>query len=82
MHIEELIIDGFKSYATRTSIPGWDPSFNAITGLNGSGKSNVLDAICFVLGITNWSQVRDSELYYLLLFTKGEDENHVDGECC
>lgn len=57
MRIEELIIDGFKSYATRTSITGWDPEFNAITGLNGSGKSNILDAICFVLGITNWSQV-------------------------
>lgn len=62
MHIEELIIDGFKSYATRTSIPGWDPSFNAITGLNGSGKSNVLDAICFVLGITNWSQVKSPSI--------------------
>ncbi|KAG0322604.1 Structural maintenance of chromosomes protein 2 [Linnemannia gamsii] len=66
MHIEELIIDGFKSYATRTSIPGWDPSFNAITGLNGSGKSNVLDAICFVLGITNWSQVRASNIQDLI----------------
>lgn len=61
MRIEELIIDGFKSYATRTSITGWDPEFNAITGLNGSGKSNILDAICFVLGITNWSQVRKSK---------------------
>jgi len=60
MRIEELIIDGFKSYATRTSITGWDPEFNAITGLNGSGKSNILDAICFVLGITNWSQVTSS----------------------
>lgn len=60
MRIEELIIDGFKSYATRTSITGWDPEFNAITGLNGSGKSNILDAICFVLGITNWSQVQNT----------------------
>ena len=48
---------GFKSYPVRTQITGWDPSFNAITGLNGSGKSNILDAICFVLGITNMSQV-------------------------
>ena len=52
-------MDGFKSYATRTVISGWDPEFNCITGLNGSGKSNVLDAICFVLGITNLSQVRN-----------------------
>lgn len=33
MRITELILDGFKSYPVRTSIAGWDPSFNAITGL-------------------------------------------------
>jgi len=58
MYIEEVCIDGFKSYAKRTVISGFDEQFNAITGLNGSGKSNVLDSICFVLGITNLSHVR------------------------
>jgi structural maintenance of chromosome 2 len=58
MYIEELVLEGFKSYPVRTQITGWDPSFNCITGLNGSGKSNILDAICFVLGLTNMSQVR------------------------
>ena len=57
MYIEEIIIEGFKTYAHRTVLSGFDPSFNAITGLNGSGKSNILDAICFVLGITSLSQV-------------------------
>jgi len=57
MHIIEIVLDGFKSYATRTVITDFDPQFNAITGLNGSGKSNVLDSICFVLGISNLSQV-------------------------
>jgi structural maintenance of chromosome 2 len=57
MHIHEVIIDGFKSYAKRTVISGFDPQFNAITGLNGTGKSNILDSICFVLGISNLSQV-------------------------
>lgn len=66
MHIEEIILDGFKSYATRTVVSGFDPRFNAITGLNGSGKSNVLDAICFVLGITNLTQVRASNLQELV----------------
>jgi len=46
----------------RTVITGWDESFNAVTGLNGSGKSNILDAICFVLGITNMSTVRAQNL--------------------
>ncbi len=39
-----------------------DESFNSITGLNGSGKSNILDSICFVLGITNMSTVRAQNL--------------------
>ncbi|KAJ9114125.1 hypothetical protein QFC20_001641 [Naganishia adeliensis] len=54
MRIEELILEG------------WDPSFNAITGLNGSGKSNILDAICFVLGITNMTAVRANNLMDLI----------------
>lgn len=62
MRIEELVLEGFKSYPVRTSITGWDSSFNAITGLNGSGKSNILDAICFVLGITNMSQASGTVL--------------------
>lgn len=58
MYIKQVVIDGFKSYAQRTTVSGFDPQFNAITGLNGSGKSNILDSICFLLGISNLSQVR------------------------
>jgi structural maintenance of chromosome 2 len=57
MYIKRIEIDGFKSYAQRTVIEGWDREFNAITGLNGSGKSNILDAICFLLGLTNLTNV-------------------------
>jgi structural maintenance of chromosome 2 len=49
--IERLLTVGYR-----------DESFNSITGLNGSGKSNILDAICFVLGITNMSTVRAQNL--------------------
>ncbi|CAE8628710.1 unnamed protein product, partial [Polarella glacialis] len=66
MHIEELIADGFKSYSTRTNIGPFDKQFNAITGLNGSGKSNILDSICFVLGISNLTQVRVGNLSELV----------------
>jgi len=66
MHIKEIVVDGFKSYAHRTVIAGFDPHFNAITGLNGSGKSNILDSICFVLGITNLSHVRAGNLSELV----------------
>ncbi|KAK0547892.1 Structural maintenance of chromosomes protein 2 [Tilletia horrida] len=53
-------------YPVRTTVSGFDPSFNAITGLNGSGKSNILDAICFVLGITNLTAVRANNLQDLI----------------
>ncbi|EAT79950.1 chromosome structural maintenance protein [Parastagonospora nodorum] len=66
MRIIELVIDGYKSYAVRTVISGWDESFNSITGLNGSGKSNILDSICFVLGINNLSVVRAQNLQDLI----------------
>ncbi|KAI9476848.1 Structural maintenance of chromosomes protein 2 [Coemansia sp. RSA 1085] len=66
MYVEELILDGFKSYAARTHITGWDHEFNAITGLNGSGKSNILDAICFVLGIRNYKLLRANNIQDLI----------------
>ncbi len=68
MYIQEVIIDGFKSYAQRTVVSGFDSQFNAITGLNGSGsgKSNILDSICFVLGISNLTQVRVGNLQELV----------------
>jgi hypothetical protein len=51
-----MVVDGFKSYGTRTEINGFDPMFNAITGLNGSGcnfppfLSNIVKAlVCFWL---------------------------------
>ena len=66
MWLKQMVIDGFKSYCNRTVIKDWDRHFTAITGLNGSGKSNILDAICFVLGITNLQQVRVTNLQQLV----------------
>lgn len=57
MYLEEVVLDGFKSYASRTTIGPFHPQFNAISGLNGTGKSNILDAICFVMGIKSLQQV-------------------------
>ncbi|PNH09256.1 Structural maintenance of chromosomes protein 2-1 [Tetrabaena socialis] len=66
MYISEVCIEGFKSYANRVTLSNFDENFNAITGLNGSGKSNILDSICFVLGIRNLSQVRAANLQDLV----------------
>jgi len=66
MHIREIVLDGFKSYAVRTVLGPFDSHFNAITGLNSSGKSNIMDAICFVLGITTLASVRVNSLQELI----------------
>lgn len=63
-----MVLEGFKSYGKRIEINGFDKEFNAITGFNGSGKSNILDAICFVLGITNLGQVYFA--YHMYSFNK------------
>ncbi|KAF8823089.1 RecF/RecN/SMC N terminal domain-containing protein, partial [Cardiosporidium cionae] len=58
MFIEEIVLEGFKSYSIRTVIGPFSSQYNAITGLNGTGKSNILDALCFVFGIKNLQQMR------------------------
>ena len=70
MHIKDIIIDGFKSYANKTSIPALDRHFSAITGFNGSGKSNIFDALCFVMGISSLANVRATNLQDLI-YKKG-----------
>jgi len=66
MYIKSIELDGFKSYARRTEVRDFDRLFNAITGLNGSGKSNILDSICFLLGISQLSHVRATNLNELV----------------
>ncbi|KAL5279836.1 SMC2 family protein [Megaselia abdita] len=66
MFVKQIILDGFKSYGRKVVVDGFDPEFTAITGLNGTGKSNILDSICFVLGITNLTQVRAGSLNELV----------------
>ena len=43
-----------------------DQSFNCITGKNGSGKSNILDAITFVLGNNKPKEMRVAHMKGLI----------------
>ena len=71
MRVKSVVIDGFKSYAHRQELSNLDHHFNAITGLNGSGKSNVFDAICFVMGLKNIAKAR-VERQEELIFKNGK----------
>jgi chromosome segregation protein len=63
--IKELVIHGFKSFARETKIP-FKGEMNVIIGANGSGKSNVTDAICFVLGRMGSKSMRAKRLSNLI----------------
>ena len=55
--IQKLVIRGFKSFPHRTEIP-FGNKFNIFLGANGAGKSNLADALCFVLGKSSASELR------------------------
>uniref|UniRef100_A0A914ZZV2 SMC hinge domain-containing protein n=1 Tax=Parascaris univalens TaxID=6257 RepID=A0A914ZZV2_PARUN len=65
MHIKQVKISGFRSYRDAT-ISDLSPNHNVIVGRNGSGKSNFLFAIEFVLSdkFSSLSSVRRRELFH------------------
>lgn len=57
MHLKQLILKGFKSFADR-SVISLEPGITAVVGPNGSGKSNISDAVLWVLGERNAKNLR------------------------
>jgi chromosome segregation protein len=69
-YIKEVELDNFKSFAGHTKFV-FIKGFNIIAGANGSGKSNLIDALMFVLGATSKKEMR-SELLTDLIFNGGK----------
>jgi chromosome segregation ATPase len=63
--ITHIVLQGFKSFNKKISVPLLN-GFNVFCGPNGVGKSNVIDAICFVLGKTSAKSLRAERLYELI----------------
>ncbi|MCK6446883.1 MAG: chromosome segregation protein SMC [Planctomycetes bacterium] len=61
MRLKRLELFGFKSFADRTTL-SFDHSLVGIVGPNGCGKSNVVDAIRWVLGETRPTSMRGGEM--------------------
>ena len=61
MHLKEVVINGFKSFADRTRLD-LEPGVIAIVGPNGCGKSNIADAIRWVLGEQSAKALRGGKM--------------------
>src|SRR5712672_3628181 len=61
MRLKRLVARGFKSFADRTEFE-FDTRLTGIIGPNGCGKSNVVDAIKWVLGDQRAKSLRGAEM--------------------
>jgi chromosome segregation protein len=78
MYLKRVKLRNFKSFAGATEIP-FQPGFTGVAGPNGMGKSNISDAILFVLGPTSSKALRAERLTHL--FFNGGSSKKAATEC-
>ncbi|HBQ26961.1 MAG TPA: chromosome segregation protein SMC [Syntrophomonas sp.] len=76
MYLKRLEIKGFKSFADITEI-NFKPGINIIVGPNGCGKSNVVDAIRWVIGEGNIRHLRGQKSEDVIF--NGTDDKKAQG---
>jgi chromosome segregation protein len=65
-YIKKIELKGFKSFGPKTATVTLDKGFTAITGPNGSGKTNIADAVLFGLGELSARRMRAASFSKLI----------------
>jgi len=66
MHIKQITISNFRSYRQQPEIHPFSPGTNVVVGRNGSGKSNLFDAVQFALLSPKFWSLRSEDRQSLL----------------
>ena len=61
MHFTKLRLSGFKSFVDPMELV-IEPGLTGVVGPNGCGKSNLVEAIKWVMGETSAKQIRGNEM--------------------
>ena len=67
-YIKKIELKGFKSFGPQTVKVVLDKGFTAITGPNGSGKTNIMDAVLFSLGELSTRRLRAENAAKLIFY--------------
>lgn len=84
MYLQKLEIQGFKSFASKTTLvfpqeKQHEKGITAVVGPNGSGKSNIADAIRWVMGEQSMKLLRSKHAEDVIFF--GSDKKSQLGFC-
>jgi DNA replication and repair protein RecF len=72
LHLEKIILTNFKNYATQTV--ALSPKLNCFVGLNGMGKTNLLDAVYYMCMTKSYFLNLDSDV-----ILRGSDFLRLEG---
>lgn len=60
MHLQKILIKDFRNFKNTTLIPS--KNFNYFFGMNGAGKTNLLEAVYFLINLQSFKKVQRNEL--------------------
>lgn len=64
MHIKQITISNFRSFRQQPEIQPFHSHVNSVVGRNGSGKSNLFDAVQFVLLAPRFANLRQVGFFF------------------